>query len=193
MKIIRILKLLTCFSLLLGTGFSAVAETVYVSDTLRVGVRTEPDNSSSPTGVVKTGMKLEVLGSQQEYLQIKTEDGLTGWIKKIYTINQAPAIIRLKQEQNKYDQLNNQLKELQVTLSALQNTNNSLTKQVEELKEDRSRLQLLQARTTSNQQDVKSTWYWWLIALLVLSVGGFVGGVQWSQHQTMKRLGGLRL
>ncbi len=193
MKITRLKKLFTCFSLALGISFSAMAETVYVSDSLRVGVRPEPDNTSAPTGVVKTGMKLEVLDSQQGYLQIKTDDGLIGWIKKIYVIEKAPAIIKLQQSQEKYDQQTTQVKELQTNISALQSTNSSLTEQIEELKEDRSRLQLLQAKSISSQQDIKSSWPWWLAALLVLTMGGFFAGLQWSRHQVMKRLGGLRI
>lgn len=193
MKITRLKKLFTCFSLVLGISFSAMAETAYVSDNLRVGVRPEPDNTSAPTGVVKTGMKLEVLDSQQGYLQIKTDDGLTGWIKKIYVIEKAPAIIKLQQSQKKYDQQDAQMKELQTTISALQSTNSSLTEQVEELKEDRSRLQLLQAKSIRSQQDDKSSWAWWLVALLLLTTGGFFAGMQWSRHQVMKRLGGLRV
>ena len=193
MKITGYKKLFTYFSLVLGMSFSAMAETAYVSDNLRVGVRPEPDNTSAPTGVVKTGMKLEVLDSQQGYLQIKTDDGLIGWIKKIYVIEKAPAIIKLQQSQKKYDQQAAQMKELQTTISALQSTNSSLTEQVEELKEDRSRLQLLQAKSISSQQDDKNSWPWWIVALLLFTTGGFFAGMQWSRHQVMKRLGGLRI
>ena len=193
MKITGYKKLFTYFSLVLGMSFSAMADTAYVSDNLRVGVRPEPDNTSAPTGVVKTGMKLEVLDSQQGYLQIKTDDGLIGWIKKIYVIEKAPAIIKLQQSQKKYDQQAAQMKELQTTISALQSTNSSLTEQVEELKEDRSRLQLLQAKSISSQQDDKNSWPWWIVALLLFTTGGFFAGMQWSRHQVMKRLGGLRI
>lgn len=193
MKIITSKKLFIYFSLLLGINFSVVAETVYVSDSLRVGVRAEPDNTFAPIGVVKTGMKLEVLDRQQGYLKIKTVEGLTGWIKNIYIIENAPAIIKLQQLQKNHEALTTQNKELQTTLSALEKTNSSLTEQVEELKEDRSRLQLLQAKSISHQQEVRSTWYWWLIVLFVVIIAGFFSGMQWSRHQTMKRLGGLRL
>ena len=193
MKITMLKKLFIISSLLSGVTFNVFAETVYVSDSLRVGVRAEPDNAYAPVGVVKTGMKLEVLDSQQGYLKIKTDDGLTGWIKKIYVIEKAPAVTKLQQMKQQNDELAAQKKELQTTISTLEGTNNSLTVQVEELKEDRSRLQLLQAKSTSNQEDARSAWYMWLIALIIVAAGCFLGGLQWCRHQTTKRLGGLRL
>ena len=193
MKITMLKKLFIISSLLSGVTFNVFAETVYVSDSLRVGVRAEPDNAYAPVGVVKTGMKLEVLESQQGYLKIKTNDGLTGWIKKIYVIEEAPAVTRLKQMQTQNDELAAQTNELQATISTLKNTNVSLTGQVEDLKEDRSRLQLLQAKSNSSQHEGKTAWYSWLVALVFVAAGSFFGGMQWCRYQTTKRLGGLRL
>ena len=193
MKITILKKLFIILSLLSGVTLNVAAETVYVSDSLRVGVRAEPDNAYAPVGVVKTGMKLEVLDRQQGYLKIKTNDGLTGWIKKIYVIEEAPAVTKLKQMQTQNDELVAQTKELQTTISTLKSTNVSLTGQVEELKEDRSRLQLLQAKSVSSQHEVRTAWYGWLIALVLIAAGSFLGGMQLCRHQTTKRLGGLRL
>ncbi|MEJ2142084.1 MAG: TIGR04211 family SH3 domain-containing protein [Gammaproteobacteria bacterium] len=193
MNMIRTKQLFILLILILCNSFTAAAETVYVSDQLRVGVRPEPDNAYAPVGVVKTGMKLEVLDRQQGFRKIKTEDGLTGWIKDIYVVEKPPAIITLQEMQEKQTTLSARVKEMEETISSLEGTNNSLKVQVEELKEERSRLQSLQAKSIANQQQSKSTWYWWLLVLLVVLVGAFAGGVQWNRQQSMKRLGGLRI
>lgn len=182
-------------SLLLLTTLNtiAVAETVYVSDNLRVGVRPEPDNGYTPVGVVLTGMELKVLDRQNGYLKIVTAEGTTGWIKDIYVIEQKPAILKLEQLQKKHLAVSTQLKDSQETLKALEAANRSLNDEVSKLKQERSELQLIQAKSISSQQQTKSTWYWWLVALAVLISGGFIGGMQWNRYQAMKRLGGLRV
>jgi SH3 domain protein len=176
-----------------GLSISAVAETVYVSDNLRVGVRPEPDNGYTPVGVVTTGMKLNVLDRQSGYLKIETSEGVTGWIKDIYVIDEKPAILKLQQLQKRYDKMSAQLKDSQKTLQALESANRNLNQQVDNLKQERSELQLMQAKSISNQQQARKTWYWWLVALAVVISGGFIGGIQWYRHQAMKRLGGIRV
>jgi cytoskeletal protein RodZ len=86
-----------------------------------------------------------------------------------------------------------QLKDSQKTLQALESANRNLNQQVDNLKQERSELQLMQAKSISNQQQARKTWYWWLVALAVVISGGFIGGIQWYRHQAMKRLGGIRV
>lgn len=186
-------KLLFTLILFAGLSVSAFAETVYVSDELRVGIRPEPDIGYSPVGVVVTGMKLDVLDRQAGFVKIKTDDGMIGWIKDIYATDKKPAMLRLQQLQKKHTVVANQLKEISKDLKTLESSNQSLNEQVEELKQERAEWQLLQAKLASSQQQAKSTWYWWLMALVVVLVGSFVGGIQWHRIQAMKRLGGLRV
>lgn len=186
-------KLLFTLILFAGLSVSAFAETVYVSDELRVGIRPEPDIGYSPVGVVVTGMKLDVLDRQAGFVKIKTDDGMIGWIKDIYATDKKPAMLRLQHLQKKHTVVANQLKEISKDLKTLESSNQSLNEQVEELKQERAEWQLLQAKLASSQQQAKSTWYWWLMALVVVLVGSFVGGIQWHRIQAMKRLGGLRV
>ena len=186
-------KLLLLLMLFAGLSESAFAEMVYVSDNLRVGVRPEPDIGYTPVGVVLTGMKLNVLDRQNGYLKIETAKGITGWIKDIYVIDKKPAILKLQQLHKKHAVVSTQLKETQETLTVLETANRSLNEQVDKLKQERAQLQLMQAKSISSQQQAKSTWYWWLVALAVVISGGFISGIQWYRHQAMKRLGGLRV
>lgn len=186
-------KFLLSLMLFAALSVSAFAETVYVSDNLRVGVRPEPDNNYTSVGVVSTGMKLNVLDRQSGFLKIETVDGVTGWIKDIYVIDKKPAILKLQQLQKKHAVASAQLKETQETLKALESANHSLNEQVDKLKQERSELQLMQAKFISSQPQGKSTWYWWLMVLAVVISGGFISGIQWYRYQAMKRLGGLRV
>lgn len=53
----------------------------YVNDSLRIGVRAEPNTSVAPQNVVITGMQLEVLEREGSYIKIRSDDGVEGWIK----------------------------------------------------------------------------------------------------------------
>ena len=60
--------------ILLSTAVAAdTAEYVYISDNLRVGVRTEPVSGMPPISVVFTGMRLQVHERLDGYVKITTE------------------------------------------------------------------------------------------------------------------------
>ncbi|MFP3873990.1 MAG: TIGR04211 family SH3 domain-containing protein [Thiohalophilus sp.] len=169
------------------------SDTVYIDDTLRVGVRPEPDNRSTPVGVVTTGMQLEVLDSRDEYLRIRTDKGLTGWIKAIYATDEPPAMITLEQLEKKRAGDLEELDALRENVAALEEANNSLNNQLDQVKAERSRLQLRLGRDGSTQEQAGSYWFFWLPALVISVVAAFAGGALWQRRRTTRRLGGLRV
>ena len=185
---------------LIGTLFSAttllfpaaiLAETAYVSDTLRVGVRPAPDNQAAPVGVVKTGMRLQVLETSNGFVRIKTEGDLEGWIRKNYVVSTAPAMIKLEALKQRQGTLEGKLKTLEENNQVLQEANRVLNIRVDQLATERSQWQLAQARATLGSSEV--SWYWWLLGILILASAGFYSGISWYRHLIMKRLGGLRV
>lgn len=190
-------RLIFVFALCGLLGLPAMAESaadsVYISDILRVGVRPEPDSRVTPVGVVTTGMKLEVIDSVEGYLKIRTDKGLTGWIKDIYATEEPPAMIRLEQLQAKRENTLKELEELRESVKALEEANQLLTSQLDEVKAERSKLQLRLARDTYQQKQNGSYRIIWLVALLLVGGGAFAGGVAWQRHKTRQRLGGLKL
>ena len=95
--------------------FSTVlqAETAYVTDTLRVGIRPAPDNQTAPIGVVKTGMQFKVLETIDGFVRIKTDSDLEGWIRDSYVVKDPPAMIKLEALQQQQGTLAIQLKGLE--------------------------------------------------------------------------------
>lgn len=165
---------------------------VYISDMLRVGVRPQPDSRVTPVGVVTTGMHLEVLARRDGYMRIRTDKGLTGWIRDIYTTEEPPAMIQLEQVREKRDAMEKELKELRQAVNALEEANQTLNSQLDDLKAERSKLQLRLARTATQTQENSSYAIFWVIGLVLIVIGAFAGGVVWQRHQTSRRLGGLR-
>ena len=169
----------------------AAAETGYVSDTLRVGVRPTPDNHAAPVGVVKTGMRLKVLETSNGYIRIKTENDLEGWVRENYVIKTPPAMIKIKTLQQRQGTLEDKLKTLEENNQVLQEANRVLNTRVDQLSTERSQWQLAQARATLDSSNI--SWYWWLLGVLILAGAGFYSGISWYRHMVMKRLGGLRV
>ncbi len=175
------------------------AQIAYISDTLRVGVRPEPDNQVAPISVVTTGMKLEILERQGGYVRIRTDKGVTGWIKDIYVVETPPAGIQLKTLQDKYAGQEKKILALQESARQLTRKNLELAEKLKALQTEYERLQ----EENSHQQqamlesearsDRGSQWFWWLLAFIALSAGGFFSGISWYRQHIMKRLGGLRV
>lgn len=170
---------------------TVLAETGYVSDTLRVGLRPAPDSHAAPIGVIKTGMRLEVLESSNGYVRVKTEDELEGWVRDTYIVNKPPAMITLQALQQTQGTLEGKLKTLQENNQVLQEANRVLNQRLDQLSAERAQWQLSQARATLSNKE--TSWLWWLIGVLIIAGACFYSGFSWYRQSVMKRLGGLRI
>lgn len=176
---------------LLGLSVNAWGKSVFVNDQLRVGVRPEPSQVVAPIGVVLTGMKLEVLATKSSFVKIRTEEGLEGWIKDIYVTDKVPAILRLKDVELQQQKYKAKMDEIEKTKSALEAANSILNNQIDVLKSQRAELQRNNAvQVVTNATSSNASIIFWVILCLV---SGFLAGYFWYRHQSMKRLGGLRI
>lgn len=180
------------FLLLPVQGF---AQTVYVNDTLRVGVRPEPSNDVGPVSVVVTGMKLEVLERSDGYLKIRTDKGVEGWIKNIYVTNDLPARLELAKLAKEHEKLLGQIGNQDDLVKTAEINNVSLSKEIDVLKKSNTelRLRLIKAEKTGDGAELSITILLYGLLFIVLVVSGFALGVLWYRGQAMKRLGGLRV
>jgi SH3 domain protein len=142
-RIILLFLCITCAPLI-------QAESVYVDDRLRVGVRKETGNRVAPHAIVYTGMKLEILEEAGNFIRIKTEKGIEGWIKKTYVTPERPAKELLAELKKSHDKLRTEYETLQkqgggsnnngTQLKNLQSHNNELRQQLEKLSKKLSNL-----------------------------------------------------
>ncbi len=190
---IKLNYFLFIMSLLFLSGFTSAtaAEYVYISDNLRVGVRTEPASAIPPISVVFTGMRLKVHEKSEGYVKITTDKGVTGWIKDIYVTKKAPAIIQLNALRVKYDKLKKELSAGNDSAAILEKANLSLNRQMEEMKAEQREWSTERAQLMASQYK-ESSWIW-LVEILILIVVSFVAGIFWYKTHVMKRLGGLRV
>ena len=171
-----------------------LADTVYVSDNLRVGVRAEADNTSAAHGVVVTGMQLDVLERANGFIKIRSENGVEGWIKDSYVTNDKPAKLELIAMQAEHVKLQNLLAKQDKLLKDANAKSAAFATELESLKASNVELRSRLNETTKGKaSQTNRTYIGYLMLLLVLAGGGFVAGVLWHRKQAMRRLGGLRV
>jgi hypothetical protein len=168
----------------------SAAEYVYISDHLRVGVRTEPVAGIPPISVVFTGMRLEVHDRTGGYVKVTTDKGISGWIKDIYVTKKAPAIIQLNSFQAKYDKLNEELAKGKEATVLLEKANIAFSKQMDEFKTEQH--DWMKERAALMEIQHKESLWFWFAKVIIFMLLGFVAGVFWYKAQVTKRLGGLR-
>lgn len=175
-----------------GLAGKVSAEEVYIKDTLRVAVRSKPDNLVTPVAVVSTGMKLEVLEREGEFVRIKTPKGIEGWIKSTYVAKTAPAMLRLEQVQNEFKTVKSQLEKQEKQLQATELHNRKLSEELDQLKQENAELRIKLHEETSSMPGSEYSFVWKILLIVAIAVGGFALGMYWYSRQIRKRFGGMK-
>lgn len=193
------LKIFLFLSLFSG---GAAAETVYVHDQLRLGVRAAPNAAEKSIAVVKTGDALSVLGEQDDFINIRTEAGLEGWVSKGYVSTEPPAQNLLKAAQQELEALQQQHHKLKQQLDKL---TVQLAERDKESQQQQNRFAQLQHDNTELQRQlglkdaVETNWYEkysdliWLALLMGCFLTGWIIGVRWKARRVAERIGGLEI
>jgi len=188
----------------------ARADIVYVHDQLRLGVRAAPSSSEKSIAVVKTGDALTVLGEEGDFINIRTESGLEGWVSKSYVSTEPPAqnrLAQLKQEfdalQQKYSNLQKQVaegrKESAQQLEQSGQQDEQKQAELQQLKQDNEALreQLAQAQEKEKEEAPGVIERYGLLIglglILACFFAGLLVGVRWKAKQVAERIGGLQI
>lgn len=126
---------------------NVVAETRYVMDVIYIGVRENPDDVSQQTAVIKSGTKLEVLDTLDDYVQVRTEKGEIGWVKARYLTNEPIAALKLESAASRIENLgasNSRLKQevgtLKARLSEVEKENKSMNRNLAKVSKENDRI-----------------------------------------------------
>lgn len=110
-----LVRLLTCIVLASSLHIStaaALGETLYVSDTLWIQLRSGPSTQNRIIQALKTGDTLTALSEETDgYIQVRTSKGTEGWVLSQFVEKKPIARIRLNQAES-------QLEKTQAELSA---------------------------------------------------------------------------
>jgi len=113
--------------IILVTSSTAFAESQYVSDKLRITLRTGQGAQFQIIRALESGTKLEVIEQTETgYTQVRTEDGTEGWVRSQYLIAEPIA-------QDKLTKAEAQLEKYKTQLAALKAEHLALRKETKEL------------------------------------------------------------
>lgn len=181
--------------LLLIFAGTAAAEVVYVHDYLRLGVRATPDPAESSIAVVATGDALTVLAREGDYIKIRTEEGVEGWVSKNYVSDEAPARLLLEQLRGEYEKKEAQRMELSQALAEITGSRDVMEKRITELMAENSSLQQ-EINTLTGRSDSFIQQYAWAIRIalvIMLFLAGFYLGAGWYMRRVRRRFGGMEI
>ena len=100
----------------LALPLTAVAETAYVTDNLRLGIHQAEDTSDRAFRMLDSGQPVEILYRDGSYAAVQLPDGVQGFVKANYLVTEKPAKLILAETFAERDAL---LAELNATKEAL--------------------------------------------------------------------------
>jgi SH3 domain protein len=144
-------KSLFCCLLLAVTASSALAETVYVDDTLYAPIRSgEGTQYRILHSGVRSGTPLELIErSESGYSRVRTPDGIEGWMITRYLTETPIARERL-------ESTNRQLTQSRETVSSLRNELATVTEERDTLLNSEGNLEARAGRLSQELQEIKT-------------------------------------
>ena len=79
------------------------AETAYVTDNLRLGLHQAADTSDRAFRSLDSGQQLEILSRDRNYAHVRLPDGVQGYVKAAYLVDDKPAKLIVAETQAEVD------------------------------------------------------------------------------------------
>ena len=188
--------------LLLLVPVFAGAQTAYVTDNLRLGLHQAPDTSDRAFRTLDSGQQLEILSRDRNYAHVSLPDGVQGYVKAAYLVDEKPAKLIVAETQAEVDRLQKELAQLRgqfagpaATIAALEQESSGLSAQVEEqaarIEELGAENSELRNRQSQFQNSLPISWVG--AAAGVCLIGGFLLGLWWVDRRSRQRHGGIRI
>jgi SH3 domain protein len=192
---------LLAITLLVGT-VSATAETVYVTDILRLGLHQASDTSDRPFESLVSGAPLEVLERTANYTRVRTAVGQEGWVKAAYLVEEKPAQLRVAELEGELASMREEFAKARNARLSAEDEANRLGKQVAASTDSTDAIQdtLARLKRDNERYETRLESYrgslplsWVAAALVVAVVAGFVAGLWWLDALIRRRHGGFRI
>jgi SH3 domain protein len=181
---------------------ASVAETLYVTDLLRLSVTEQPQSKGKTITTLSSGDPLTVLERQPGYAKVQTPDGLSGWTKSAYLVADKPARLIVAEIQDQLEQIKEQLTQALANEKAatsdarkykqlLQTSEKTIQQQNEQLEQiqQQNRNYVSSTREFARSIPIKI----FLIAGILLFLIGILLGWYIMDYRMRKRHGGFRI
>jgi SH3 domain protein len=188
--------------LFIALPLSAIAETAYVTDQLRLGLHRAEDTSDRSFRTLESGQQVEILSQTRNYAHVRLPDGTAGYVKFAYLVTDKPAALIVAETQAENEKLQQELARTKSQFAGPAATIDALERQVAEqhaaLDESTRRVAELRAQNEdylSRQQQYRYSLpvSWVIGATSVCLVAGFLGGLWWVDYRSRRRHGGFRI
>jgi SH3 domain protein len=126
-----------CLILCVLIPLPSMAATKYVSDQLRITLRTGQGNQFEIIKTLESGAKLEILEETDTgYTQVRLPDGMEGWVRTQYLVDEPIAADKLANAENKLARTQEKLNKAEEELKTLRKENNQLGANLGKLKSE---------------------------------------------------------
>lgn len=119
---------------------SVFADTRYVSDRLIISVRDGQNQNAAVLGYIETGEPVDVLEEKEDFLKIRTEDLIEGWVRIQYIVSEKPKVMIIENLKNEITALKKEIEtfnnEQDSASNTLSKTKKMYQEDIEELKEE---------------------------------------------------------
>ena len=188
--------------LLALTPMTALADTAYVTDNLRLGLHLTPDTSDRAFQYLDSGQEMEILSRDRNYANVRLPDATEGWVKAAYLVDDKPAKLIVAEITAERDALVIELEETTQAFAAPAATIEKLKSEAAafdgKLSAADSKIVDLQDENAS-YQGMKEQYRgslplsWVAGAIGVCLIAGFLFGVWWVDRRSRRRHGGIRI
>lgn len=189
--------------LMLGAVTAARAETVYVAERLRIGLRAEVVETSAVVKTVETGTPLEIVERFDKLVRVRDPQGTEGWIEARFLTPDPPVRLQLAKLQEDLARSRAQATEAQAQLKKAQSALAEQTNKIKELEKAAGEKPIPAPAAPvvvtpppvipAVAHDGFRLSYPWLGFSFAMLVIGFAAGVRWLRESIRKRSGGMYL
>ena len=181
---------------------TAMGDTAYVTDNLRLGLHEAPDTSGRAFQYLDSGQAMEVLSRDRNFANVRLPDATEGWVKAAYLVDEKPARLIVAEITAERDALTAELEETKqafaapaATIDALQNAARSFDTELEEsvARIDELENQNMDLQGLKDQYRGSLPVSWVAAAIAVCLAGGFLLGIWWVDRRSRQRHGGIRI
>jgi uncharacterized protein YgiM (DUF1202 family) len=155
----------------LAVAAPAGAETAWVSDLVRLNLRTGPGSGYRILASVETGDSVEILSRGEGWLEVRAE-GKTGWVPEGFLQPEPPARVKLERIESEAEQLRSSAQRVGEDAEKLRTEHEQLV-----AREAEQRTELERLTRDNLELRAGARWPEWIAGACILAVGMALGAL----------------
>ncbi len=196
------LKRLALTTALCACAASASAETLYVTDSLRLALYASEDLSDKPLSNLVSGTPVQLLERSASLARVRTPAGDEGWVKSSFLVPDKPARTRVTELEAELAGVRSEYADYRGTRTSSDESSQQLARSAaaskdsaEAMHEAVGKLERENAAYVERLESYRGSlpMPWVAAALLVALAGGFTGGLWWLDALVRRRHSGFRV